>query len=564
MDKMSKVLILTILCLFGFAKYSYSQEGRSDNIKAMFDSCYERDNPGGFAVAAILDGEVVFKDAYGYANSENKDPFTTSTIANYASVAKQFTGFAIAILVDEGKISLEDDIRIYLPEVPDFGSKITIYHLLHHTSGIRDWVGLVRISGRYEEDVITDDLLMRLVTHQKDLNFKPGDQFQYSNNGYFLLAQIVSRVTHKTFREWTDENIFKPLEMKNTHFNDNFKEIIPYRADSYRNIDGTMSNFPDNKEGYGSSSLYSTLDDMIKWVQNFKTGKIGNENVWRLMFTKGKLNNGEEINYGFGFTFRTDNDLTVYEHGGSWAGFLSQVTYYPDRDAAYIFISNRNPSNVYVDKNLFDILLGRKAKEGLDEEKSVLKHNEVEIDHKILQDYAGLYKIEWPQFRDKAIKVEVLDDYLVIQLPWEDQYRVYPESENKFFHKDADIQYSFLRDDKGKVNRLIYHWKGSDNPPFWKLENDVNMYTDIDDFYGNYYSAELQTIYEIKNQDGLLIAENIQNGSIQLVQVDRDNYIGDKWWFTSLKVVRDNEDKITGFKVTADSNNIQNLLFAKM
>lgn len=564
MKKIFVVLIPIISCLFGFAKSSYSQDSRFDKIKAMFDTCYEPDYPGGFAAAAILYGEVVFKGAYGYANFENKDPFTTSTVADYASVAKQFTGFAIAMLVDEGKLSLEDDIRIYLPEVPDFGSTITINHLLHHTSGIRDWVGLVKISGRYEEDVITDDLLMRLVTHQKDLNFKPGDQFQYSNNGYFLLAQIVSRVTHKTFREWTDENIFKPLEMKNTHFNDNFREIIPYRADSYRNIDGALANFPDNKEGYGSSSLYSTLDDMIRWVQNFKNSKVGNENVWRMMFTKGKLNNGEEINYGFGFTIRMDKDFPVYEHGGSWAGFLSQVTYYPNQDAAYILISNRNPSDVYVDENLFNILLDRNEKEGLEEVKKGVKHNEVEIDSKILQDYAGLYKIEWPQFKDKAIKVEVVDGYLVIHMPWEEQYRLYPESDNKFFHKDADIHYSFLRDDKGKVNRLIYHWKGSDNPPFWKLENDVSMYTDINDFYGNYYSDELKTIYNIKNQDGLLVAENIQNGSIQLVQVDRDNYIGDKWWFTSLKVVRNNDDKIIGFKVTADSNNIQNLLFVKM
>ena len=563
MERKFIVLITIFLCLFGFAKSSYSQEDRFDKIKAMFDNCYEPDYPGGFAAAAILDGNVVFKNAYGYANYENKDPFTTCTVSDYASVAKQFTGFAIAMLVYQGKISLDDDIRTYLPEVPDFGNTITIYHLLHHTSGVRDWVGLVKISGRYEEDVITDDLLMRLVMHQKDLNFKPGDQFQYSNNGYFLLAQIVSRVTHKTFREWTDENIFKPLGMKNTHFNDNFREIIPNRADSYREIDGVLANCPDNKEGYGSSSLYSTLDDMIRWVQNFKDNKVGNENIWRMMFTKGKLNNGEEINYGFGFSIRMDNDLPVYEHGGSWAGFLSQITYYPDRGAAYIFISNRNPSNVYVDKNLFNILLGRNEKEGLEEVIRV-EHNEVEIDRKILQDYAGLYKIEWPQFKDKAIKVEAVKGFLVITMPWEDQYGVYPESDNKFFHKDADIQYSFLRDDKGKVNRLIYYWKGSENPPFRKLENDVSMYTDIDDFYGNYFSDELQTIYEIKNRDGLLFAENIQNGSIQLVQVDRDNYIGDKWWFTSLKVVRDKDDKITGFKVTADSNNIQNLLFVKM
>lgn len=553
-------LFTLFLCIPGSA---FPQEDGPERIKALFDACDKPELPGGFAAALVKDGKVIFANAYGYANDEYRIPFTLSTVADYASVAKQFTGLAIAMLVDEGKISLTDDIRTYLPEVPDFGYTITINHLLHHTSGIRDWVGLVKISGRYEEDVITDDLLMRLVSHQRELNFRPGDQFQYSNNGYFLLAQIVSRVAHKSFREWMKEKIFIPLEMNDTHFNDNFREIIPNRADSYRDVDGVLENHPDNKEGYGSSSLYSTVNDMIKWVQNFQSKKVGNENVWRMMFSKGKLNNGKEINYGFGFTIRMDDDIPVYEHGGSWAGFLSQVTYYPDREVAYILISNRNPSGVYVDEALFNIVLEREEKEGSAEQQAGAKHAEVEIDRKILQNYVGLYKIDWPQFKNKAIRVDEVDGYLVIRMPWEDQFRVYPESETKFFYKNADIQFSFLQDDHGKTNRLVYHWKGSDNPPFWKLENDVSTYTEINDLYGDYYSDELHTIYGIKNKDGRLIAEHIQNGDIQLFQLDRDHYIASEWWFTALTVERDKEDKIVGIRVSGDSDNIRNLSFVK-
>jgi len=165
----------------------------------LFKACDKPDIPGGFAAAVIKNGTVIFKKAYGYANFENKIPFTTTTVVDYASIAKQFTGFAIARLIQEGKLHLDDDIRAYLPEVPEFGSMITIDHLLHHTSGIRDWVGLVKISGKYENDVITQDFLMKLMKNQKDLNFKPGEKNQYSNMGYFLLAKIVSRVTGKSF-----------------------------------------------------------------------------------------------------------------------------------------------------------------------------------------------------------------------------------------------------------------------------------------------------------------------------------------------------------------------------
>lgn len=322
-----KCILLLITCLIVFPVFVIGQDKLNVQIKSLFDVFDNPEIPGGFAVAVIHNGKMLYKNGYGHANSETTTPFTTNTVSEYASVSKQFVGLAIAILVDEERISLNDDIRTYLPEVPDFGSKITIGHLLYHTSGIRDWVGLVKISGRYEEDVITDDLLMRLVTHQKELNFKPGDQFQYSNNGYFLLARIVSRVTNQSFRDWMQENIFIPLEMNNTHFNDNYREVVINRADSYKYMDGSYGNCTSNKEGYGASSLFSTIDDMIKWVHNFEKKKVGNEAVWQMMFTKGRLNNGKEIDYGFGFSIRMDNDQLCYEHGGSWCGYLSQLFY---------------------------------------------------------------------------------------------------------------------------------------------------------------------------------------------------------------------------------------------
>lgn len=189
------IVVHLLACLPVFSVEAFSQEDASSRIRTLFDACDRPDTPGGFAAAVIKDGRVLFKGAYGFSNIEHDIPFTIHTVTDMASIAKQFTGFAVATLIWEGRLGLDDDIRCYLPEVPDFGDTITVRHLLYHTSGVRDWVGLVKISGRYEEDVITDDFLLRLVMNQRDLNFKPGERFQYSNTGYFLLAKIVSRVT---------------------------------------------------------------------------------------------------------------------------------------------------------------------------------------------------------------------------------------------------------------------------------------------------------------------------------------------------------------------------------
>lgn len=552
------ILTQFIIYIAVFSKPIVSKDVQVSQIKALFDACDKPDTPGGFAAAIVKDGKVAFKNAYGYADFENKVPFTTSTVADYASMAKQFTGFAVAQLIKAGKLRLNDDIRVHLPEVPDFGDTITIGHLIYHTSGIRDWVGLVKISGRYMEDVITDDFIMKLVKNQKDLNFRPGEKFQYSNTGYFLLANIISRITGKSFREWTQENVFKPLQMKDTHFSDDHREIILNRADSYKqDIEGNYVNTSSHLEAYGSSSLFSTLDDMIKWVQNFGRNKFVGEDVWEIMLKRGILNDRKEIDYGFGIDLSNRYGYKSYGHGGSWGGYLSQVTFYPEISLASILITNRDPSGVYVDKDLLQLFLDKKE-EASDKNKEIVNRTEVEIDPKLLQEYDGAYKL-----KDRIINAEKVADHLVIHFPWGESVRVYPESNERFFVKDANMAFSFLRDKNGKVDRLIYRFKGKDNPPFRKLESDVSKYSDITGLCGDYTSRELQTTYTVKIQDGRLIIAHLHNEDVRLTQIDKDHYIGDQWWFVDLRLIRDENDRVTGFKLNADSNNIQNLLFTK-
>lgn len=556
--RISNIILSLCLAVLSPAVVS-SEDDASGRVQALFNACDKTDVPGGFAAAVIKDGSVLFKKAYGYADSENEVLFTTHTVIDMASVAKQFTGYAVAVLVRDGKLGMDDDIRSYLPEVPDFGETITVRHLLYHTSGIRDWVGLVKISGRYKEDVISDDFLWKLVMNQTDLNFKPGESFQYSNTGYFLLAGIVSRVTGSSFPQWMRENVFEPLNMNDTHFSDNYGDIIPHRASSYKKNDAAaFQKYTSNLESCGSSSLFSTLDDMIKWAVNYETMIIGGRDVWKMMLTKGTLNDKKNVDYGFGVSIDERNGVVSYGHGGSWGGYLSQVTCYPEYRLIYILISNRDPSGVYVDDKLVSLFTTETSKNERAEQKALPRRTEVAIAPDLLDDYSGAYQF----FSDNVVRIENKGDHLVAVLPWE-SVDIYPESENKFFRKDFDAQFEFIRENGGEVNWLIYYFKGGKNPPFKKLTCDTSRTAGAMDPCGDYYCPELRTEYKIVVTDNCLTLWHLQNEAVTLLRRNKDNYLGDQWWCEEIKLLRDQNDRITGLTLKADGGNVQKLRFVK-
>src|SRR5258708_11516084 len=233
----------------------------------------------GASVAVQKDGKLIYSKGFGYADLEYDIKNTPATIFHIASVSKQFTAFSIAMLVDQGKLSLDDDIRKYLPELHDFGSVITINHLIHHTSGLRDQWNLLLMAGWRLDDVITQKQIMRMISRQRELNFKPGEEMLYCNTGFTLLAEIVSRVTGKSFPDWTHKNIFEPLEMKNTLFYDDHEKMVKNRAYSYYQFKDGYKKSVLNYANVGATSLFTTVEDLSKWAVNFETMKVGNQKV---------------------------------------------------------------------------------------------------------------------------------------------------------------------------------------------------------------------------------------------------------------------------------------------
>lgn len=389
-----------------------SLEAKVDRVFAEWD---KPDSPGA-ALSVIKDGEIIYKRGYGMANLEYDIPIAPTTIFDIASVSKQFAGFAIATLLHEGKLALDDDIRTHLPDVPDFGTKITIRHLVHHTSGLRDWVQALVIAGGQMDDVISFKHILKMVRRQKELNFEPGATFLYSNTGYNLLAEIVEKITGDSFREWTDANIFKPLAMTNTHFHDDHEMIVKNRAYSYLSAkDNGFKNAVNNLTALGSSSLYSTVEDLSKWILNFDDARIGRQAVVEQMHQQGVLNNGKQISYAFGLDIGEYRALKTAGHSGSWRGFRSHLIRFPDQKFGVVILCNLetfNPLNLA--KKIADIYLADVlAPEAPEPDKQPPERTETEpLSPEQLSEFEGDY---YTEELDTTYTIGVRGDRLVAQ-----------------------------------------------------------------------------------------------------------------------------------------------------
>jgi CubicO group peptidase (beta-lactamase class C family) len=325
--------VTTLWALIAPASLAPAQQfPRNPKVDRIFAEWDKPDSPG-CAVGVLQNGRFIYQRGYGMANLDYDIPNAPEMVYYVGSDSKQFTAASIALLSLDGKISLDDDIRKYFPEMPDYGSRITINHLVHHTSGIRDVYGIMAIAGLRMEDVFSDSEAVALIARQKALNFKPGDAYLYSNSGYFLLAQLVRRVTGRSLREFADERIFQPLGMTHTHFHDDPGHIMKKRAMSYESDGhgGYRISYLQNFDKIGAGGLYTNLDDLRKWDENFYTHKVGGDALQKLIHTRGVLNSGDTIPYAFGNNVASYRGLRTTEHGGALMGYKAHIYRFPDQ-----------------------------------------------------------------------------------------------------------------------------------------------------------------------------------------------------------------------------------------
>jgi CubicO group peptidase (beta-lactamase class C family) len=255
-------------------------------------------------------------------------------------VSKQFTAMAAALAMQQGKLSYDDPIRKYLPELPAYADAIKVSHLIHHTSGLRDYNTLLTIAGRRDEDAWDNRVVLQMTARQTQLNFTPGNEYLYSNTGYTLLATIVERATGIPFAAFADANIFKPLGMSVTHYHVDATRLVRHRALGYGGRAGQWTLDTPINERAGAGGLYTSIPDLQKWDENFYTGRVGGQDVLKQLQTRGTLNDGKTLAYAWGLQIGEYRGLPIVEHSGSLGGYRAHILRFPTQHASVALLCN--------------------------------------------------------------------------------------------------------------------------------------------------------------------------------------------------------------------------------
>ena len=324
-------------------KNSSETERKVDQIFAAFD---KRGSPG-CALGVVRDGNFIYKKGYGEGSLELGVPITPESVFYMGSVSKQFTAASVVLAAEQGYLSLDDDIRKYVPEIPFYGKTITLREMLHHTSGLRDVLGLLLLAGRNFEDIHPTAELLDLLSRQKALNYTPGDEYLYSNTNFFLMSVVIRRATGKPLSQFAEENIFKPLGMTHTRFYDDHTVVVPGRVAAYEPLPngGFRIDWSTNFDKVGDGGLMSSVDDLLLWDRNFYDNKLGKGTLLKELQTQGVLNNGKKIEYALGLNISNYRGLPIVEHGGALFGYRTELLRFPQQKFSVITLCNEGTSN---------------------------------------------------------------------------------------------------------------------------------------------------------------------------------------------------------------------------
>ncbi len=495
---------------------------------------WDKSNHPGCALAVVQGGEIIYSRGYGMANLDYDLAIRPNSVFHVASISKQFTAFAIALLDQSGKLSIDDDIRKYLPEIPDYGDTITIRHLAHHTSGLRDQWDLLEMAGWRENDLKTNADVLYLASRQKELNFKPNDEYLYSNTGYTLLALIVERVTGQTLRVFTTKHIFIPLGMKSTHFHDDFEMIVKNRAYGYapRPEGGYRISIP-LFDTVGATSLFTTVEDLALWEQNFYHKKIGGEAVIDLMLKRGVLNSCEKIDYGFGIRVSEYRGLKIFGHSGADAGYRSDFLCFPDQSFAVIIFSNFELMTPDVlSKKVADIYLAEFL------EPTNAEPETIELSAMQLAAKTGIYR---DSNTGGTRRIAMRDGQLTAVLTANFALPLAAASPEHFVLQGYPLKMEFV-DKDGK--RELHEVMGSGKPTIYERVDESKLAKEqAQDFVGVYHSEELATEYQVEQTDEGLVFKHYKHQPVRLTPTATDAFAGQG----DLQFTRDSSGEVDGF-----------------
>ena len=467
------------------------------STEAQVDRVFERwnrsDTPG-CVVGVAVDGKPVLVKAYGMANLEYGIRLRPDTVFESGSVAKQFTAAAVALLCQDGKLSLDDPVRKHIPELPDFGIPILVRHFLNHTSGLRSQWPLMSLSGRPTGRAVhTVDEILELVARMKELNFKPGDEFLYNNTGYTLLGVVVARASGKSFEAFCQERLFKPLGMTRTQWRDDFTEVVPDRATPYgRKFNGTFFTNMSFTDVIGNGGLLTTVGDLLVWNENLDNPRVGGRALVDQLETRGRLNDGFENEYAQGLVVTTYKGLREVSHGGSTAGYQTFLARFPNERLSIAVLSNVTASGpAGLAHQVADIYLAGKTKEPA-------KPAAAAVPIETLKRYAGVYR---EPLTDAVTRVELDKDGKTLRIGGQP---VIPLSGAVFSTADGSRRATFEAGPAGVPLRMADS-DGRSKPRLWEaVPAFAPEPAELEAYAGTFYSEEIDTTYRVYVEGGKL------------------------------------------------------------
>jgi len=536
-------------------------QANSDSLAAQTDEVFAQwdkpDSPG--CVCAVMrEGEVVYSRAFGTANLELDVPLTPQSVFYIASVSKQFTAASIALLALEGQLSLDDDIRTYLPEMADFGDTVTIQQLVHHTSGIRNRTGLARLSGRTRRDYSNNTRTLALLSRQRTLNFRPGEEYLYSNSGYVLLAEIVKRVSGQSLREFAEENIFGPLGMANTEFDDDYRTIVKHRVASYsQGEQGLHRYLKPHRYNVGPGGLLNTVEDLLRWNRNFDDMTVGGPHFIELMLTRGILNDGDTIDYAFGLVHGAYKGLKTVRHGGGHQGFRTQLLRFPEQRFSVVVLCNlATIRGIELALQVADIYL-RDVFAAADESRAAPEAVSVSTDE--LERVTGHY---WTIGEASLQRIYLQRDTLRSSRPGNERTLV-PLGNDRFYMLDVpwEVIVSFTSPTPEQPQKMIVVTDDGKPRVYDAVEPVSPSPADLEGYLGTYFSEELDYAWVLRiTNDSLSSWDPRTWDEFALRPVARDVFQsleeGDTFTFS-----RDGQGRVVGF--TVDTGRIRNLKFVR-
>jgi CubicO group peptidase (beta-lactamase class C family) len=555
-----------ILCLVYSAMFlaTSAQSFHEKEIGKQIDSLVAlqlKDGTPGGVVGVILKGEIVYQQNYGLMNLEQKMPVDEQTLFDIASVAKQFTAFAVLLLENEGKLQLDEDIRTYLPDLPDFGYNITVRHLLQHTSGIASTDVLRLFAGISLAETWTQQDEIALIASYPMLNFEPNTQFTYSNAGYSLLARIVETVSGMDFASFLKTNIFDPLQMNSAFVNDRAGKAVEHMAIGYKVEEEEFAPCSSTEDyNYGSGNIFLSLQDMIKWGKNFFSPTIGNERLILNVFDRyNTLANGDSIDYTYGFFVREHKGIKMVEHSGGVPGFRNQLMIFPDEDLLIIaMFNNEDIATRRLSLGIAELILAGKLVEETPKPRVA-----IDIDHENLHAFEGTFQM--PDGMELTFSLE--QDTFWLKLPGAPNFQLFAESNTKFFLKAFDAQCTFTVASDGTVNEMIWHQGGGDYVAVRVGERKPLQPHELADFAGLYIQEDLKADYRITYQDeqlSLQVPHTFKTylGFDQAIlsHINGDKFLTDK--LGMLQFTRDGQGQLNGF-ILLDVGRLQNIKFVK-